>query len=48
MKLAPVIIALAASFLPDKIFKMNFITSLIISTIVYYVVYKLVKNMMEI
>ena len=48
MRLVPFIIALSASFLPDRIIKMNFITSLIVSTIVYYVVYKVVKNMMEI
>ncbi len=48
MRLVPFIIALGASFLPDEIVKMNFITSLIVSTIVYYVVYKVVKNMMEI
>ena len=48
MKLTAMIIALGASFLPDKIIKMNFITSLIVSTVVYYVVYKIVKNMIEI
>ena len=48
MRFAPMIIALGASFLPDRIIKMNFITSLIVSTVVYYVVYKIVKNMIEI
>ncbi len=48
MRLVPFIIALGASFLPDRIVKMNFITSLIVSTIVYYVVYKVVKKAMEI
>ncbi len=48
MRLVPFIIAFGASFLPDRFFKMNFVTSLIVSTIVYYVVYKIVKNMMEI
>ena len=48
MRLAPFVIALAASFLPDEIVKMNFITSLIVSTIVYYVVYVAVKKAMDI
>ncbi len=48
MRLIPMIIALGASFLPGAIITMNFVTSLIVSTIVYYVVYKIVKNMLEI
>ena len=40
MKIAAFIIAFAASFLPDEIVAMNFVTSLIVSTIVFYVVYK--------
>ena len=48
MRLVPFIIALGASFLPSEIIKMNFITSLIVSTIVYYVVYVAVKKAMEI
>ena len=48
MRLVPFTIALGASFLPDEIMKMNFVTSLIVSTIVYYVVYVAVKRAMEI
>jgi len=48
MRLVPFIIALGASFLPDEIIKMNFLTSLIISTIVYYIVYVAVKRAMKI
>jgi len=48
MRLVPFIIALGASFLPGEFIKMNFITSLIVSTIVYYVVYVAVKRAMEI
>jgi len=48
MRLVPFIIALGASFLPDEIIKMNFLTSLIVSTIVYYIVYVAVKKAMEI
>jgi len=48
MRLVPFTIALAASFLPDKIIKMNFVTSLIVSTIVYYVVYVAVKRAIDI
>jgi len=44
MRLVPFTIALAASFLPDQIIKMNFVTSLIVSTIVYYFVYVAVKR----
>ena len=40
MKLLPFLIAFLASFIPDEIVKMNFITSLIVSTIVYYVAIK--------
>jgi len=45
MRLVPFTIALAASFLPDQII---FVTSLIVSTIVYYVVYVAVKRAIEI
>jgi len=48
MRLVPFTIALAASFLPGQIIKMNFVTSLIVSTIVYYVVYVAVKRAMDI
>ena len=48
MRFSAMIIALGASFLPSQIIKMNFITSLIISTIVYYIVYKIIKDMLEI
>ena len=48
MKLTAMIIALGASFLPDKIIKMNFISSLIVSTVVYYIVYVAVKRAMDI
>jgi len=48
MKLVPFLIALIASFLPDQIIKMNFVTSLIVSTIVYYFVYVAVKRAMEV
>ena len=48
MRFAPFIIAFGASFLPDKLIKMNFVTSLIVSSAVYYAVYKIVKNMIEI
>ncbi len=47
MKLATNIIAFGASLLPDKIIKMSFMTSLIVSSIVYYVVYKMVTNFIE-
>ena len=48
MKLAAAIIAFGASLLPDQVVKMNFITSLIVSSVVYYVVYVWVKRAMEI
>jgi len=48
MRLVPFTIALAASFLPDEFIKMNFVTSLIVSTVVYYVVYVAVKRAMEV
>ena len=48
MKLATNIIAFGASLLPDKIIKMSFMTSLIVSIIVYYVVHKMVTNFIEI
>ena len=47
MKLAAMIIATAVSFLPDQIVKMNFLTSLIVSTIVFYITYKGVLNFVE-
>jgi len=46
-KLLAMIIGIMVSFLPDKIVKMNFLTSLIVSTIVYYVVYKIVLNLLN-
>jgi len=46
-KLLAMIIGIGASFLPDRIVKMNFLTSLIVSTIVYYVVYKIVLNLLN-
>ncbi len=48
MKLVAAIIAFGASLLPDQVVKMNFMTSLIVSTIVYYVVYVWIKRAMEI
>jgi len=48
MRLVPFTIALGASFLPSQIIKMNFVTSLIVSTIVYYIVYVAVKRAMDI
>lgn len=48
MRLATMIIAFGASLLPSKIIQMSFMTSLIVSTVVYYVVYKIVTNMIEI
>jgi len=48
MRLVPFTIAFGASFLPSQIIKMNFVTSLIVSTIVYYLVYKIIKSMLEI
>jgi len=47
MNMPAVIIAIGASFLPDQFIKMNFMTSLIVSTIVYYVVYVMVKRSLE-
>ena len=47
MKLAAMIIATAASFVPDMIVKMNFITSLIVSTIVFYATYKGVLHFVD-
>jgi len=46
-KILAMIIGIGASFLPDEIIKMNFLTSLIVSTIVYYVVYKIVLNLLN-
>jgi len=48
MRLVAFIIALGASFLPAQFIKMNFVTNLIVSTIVYYVVYVAVKRALEI
>jgi len=46
-RMLAMIIGLGASFLPSEIIKMNFLTSLIISTFVYYVVYKIVLNLLN-
>jgi len=46
-KFLAIIIGIGASFLPDKIIKMNFLTSIIVSTIVYYIVYKTVLNLLN-
>ena len=46
-KILAMIIGIGASFLPSEIIKMSFLTSLIVSTIVYYAVYKIVLNLLN-